>query len=182
MPLKTIYTIGHSNRAIEDFIAMLKSFNIALLADIRRFPASRKFPQFNKDTLTRSLQDSGIEYVHIEALGGRRPAHKDSVNTAWRLPAFRGYADYMQTDAFKEGADYLQKLASEKLTAYMCSEAVWWSCHRSLVSDYLKVRGWEVLHIMDIGKAKEHPYTGAAHIVDGKLSYRGDDLFGQATS
>jgi uncharacterized protein (DUF488 family) len=177
MPEKKIYTIGHSNRSIEELIAMLKSFDISMLADIRRFPASRKFPQFSKESLTESLNAENIGYIHIEALGGRRQPLKDSPNTNWRLPAFRGYADYMRTQAFHDGILELEKIAVANRTVFMCSEAVWWSCHRSLVSDYLKINGWTVMHIMNVSKAQEHPYTSAATIVDDKLSY-GGGLFG----
>ncbi len=168
---KRIYTIGHSNRTLEDFISILKSFNIELLVDIRMFPGSKKYPHFNKPELERSLAKENIRYLHLIDLGGRRKANKDSKNTAWRHPAFRAYADYMETENFQHGISKLVEAGLKYNTAYMCSEAVWWSCHRSLVSDYLKSIGWEVLHIMDVGKAKEHPYTSAARIIDGKLSY-----------
>jgi uncharacterized protein (DUF488 family) len=154
---------------------MLQSFEIQLLVDIRSLPGSRKFPQFNKEELEISLPAHHIEYFHLKELGGRRKTKKDSKNTAWRLPAFRGYADYMETKEFKDAIKVLEKLGKEKRTAYMCSEAVWWSCHRSLVSDFLKVNGWTVMHIMAIGKAEEHPYTSPAKIVDGKLSYTASD-------
>ena len=107
----------------------------------------------------------------MKELGGRRKANPDSKNTEWRHPAFRGYADYMETETFKEGMAALKKLALKQRTAYMCSEAVWWRCHRSMVSDYLKAAGWKVWHIMGIEKAEEHPYTAPARIVDGRLSY-----------
>ncbi len=168
---KTIWTIGHSTRALEEFVAMLNSFNIELVADIRSFPGSRKFPQFNKEALEISLPQNNLEYVHIKDLGGRRKANPDSKNTAWRHVAFRSYADFMETDAFKNGMQELEKIALKKRTAYMCSEAVWWRCHRSMVSDYLKLRGWKVMHIMAIEKATEHPYTAPARIVDGELNY-----------
>lgn len=154
---------------------MLQSFEIELLVDIRSLPGSRKFPQFNKEELEVSLPKHGIEYYHLKELGGRRKAKRDSKNTGWRLPAFRGYADYMETKDFKDAIKVLEKMAREKRTAYMCSEAVWWSCHRSLVSDYLKVHGWTVMHIMAVNKADEHPYTSPAKIVDGKLSYKASD-------
>lgn len=168
---KTIWTIGHSTRSFEEFGLMLHAFNIELVADIRSYPGSRKFPQFNKEALEIALPQTGIEYVHLKDLGGRRKVNPDSKNTAWRHAAFRGYADYMETSAFKEGIKELIKLALHQRTAYMCSEAVWWRCHRSLVSDYLKVHGWKVMHIMSAGKAEEHPYTAPAKIVNGKLTY-----------
>lgn len=167
----TIYTIGHSTRTIEEFLDLLKSFNIKILADIRSLPGSRKFPQFNQDELKISLEENGIEYVYISDLGGRRKANPDSKNTIWRNKSFQAYADYMETDSFQNGIDKLTSLAREKPTAMMCSEAVWWRCHRSMVSDFLKANGWEVLHIMSFGKATEHPYTSPARIVNGKVIY-----------
>lgn len=171
---KNIWTIGHSTRLLEEFVAMLHSFNIELIVDIRSYPGSRKFPQFNKEALEISLPQNNIEYIHLKNLGGRRKVKPDSKNTAWRHAAFRGYADYMETPAFKAGINELEILALKKRTAYMCSEAVWWRCHRSMVSDYLKVNGWKVMHIMGIGKEDEHPYTAPAKIVDGELSYEVD--------
>jgi uncharacterized protein (DUF488 family) len=167
----TIWTIGHSTHPLEEFIGMLHSFNIELVADIRSFPGSRKFPQYNKEALEVSLPQNSIQYVHLEKLGGRRKVKPGSKNTGWRHAAFRGYADYMETGAFKEGIIELEKIALKQRTAYMCSEAVWWRCHRSMVSDYLKVRGWKVMHIMGIGRDEEHPYTAPARIVNGELSY-----------
>jgi uncharacterized protein (DUF488 family) len=166
-----IWTIGHSTRTLEEFVDILHSFSIMQLVDVRHYPGSRKFPQFNKETLCRSLADLQIQYEHIELLGGRRKARPDSLNTAWRHPAFRGYADYMQTASFQEGILKLEQLADKARTAYMCSEAVWWRCHRSMISDFLKVKGWEVQHILDTGKSKEHPFTAPARIVDGQLVY-----------
>jgi len=168
---KIIWTIGHSTRSLEEFVAMLHSFKIELVADIRSYPGSRKFPQFNKEALEISLPQNNIEYIHLKSLGGRRKVNPDSKNTAWRHLAFRGYADYMETSAFKEGIKELEMVALKQRTAYMCSEAVWWRCHRSMVSDYLKVHGWKVMHIMGIGKEDEHPYTAPARIIDGELSY-----------
>ncbi len=171
MKTKEIWTIGHSVHPITEFIAMLISFKIDLLADIRSYPGSRHCPQFNKEVLENSLRDNGIEYIHLRDLGGRRRTHPDSQNTAWRNAAFRGYADYMETDEFKKAAARLEALASGKRVAFMCSEAVWWRCHRSLVSDYLKFNGWNVMHIMDVDKAQEHPYTKPADITQNTLSY-----------
>ncbi len=169
---KNIWTIGHSTRMIEHFISMLQSFNIELLGDIRSFPGSRRYPHFNKEVLAVSLPANGIKYIHLKELGGRRSPAPDSINTGWRNAAFRGYADYMQTNDFKKGIEQLEEIAASKRTTYMCSEAVWWRCHRSLVSDYLKLKGWIVYHIMEIGKAEEHTYTSPAKIVNGKLSYK----------
>jgi uncharacterized protein (DUF488 family) len=172
MSPKTIYTIGHSTYPEETFIEMLLSFNIEILADIRNYPGSKRYPQFNKENLEYILPQKNIRYLHFKDLGGRRKPRPDSINNAWRVEAFKGYADYMGTEEFRKAIDALQEIAIKNRTAYMCSEAVWWSCHRSLVSDYLKVKGWTVLHIMKRGKADEHPYTKAAKIENGELSYR----------
>jgi uncharacterized protein (DUF488 family) len=169
--VKEIWTIGHSTRSLEEFIGLLKCFSIKMIVDIRTFPGSKRYPHFNKEFLMHSLKDANIGYVHMVELGGRRKPNPDSTNTAWRNASFRGYADYMQTAAFAQAIVELEKLASENRLAYMCSEAVWWRCHRSLVSDYLKVRGWTVKHIMDIDKVTEHPYTSPAQAVQGKLFY-----------
>ena len=168
---KQIWTIGHSTRSQEEFIQLLQSFQIELLVDVRRYPGSRKYPHFNKEHMEVTLPQHQTEYLHLEDLGGRRKVNKDSKNMAWRLISFRGYADHMETSSFKEAAAQLQELASAKRVAYMCSEAVWWSCHRALISDYLKVRGWQVNHIMGTDNSPEHPYTKPARIIDGKLCY-----------
>jgi uncharacterized protein (DUF488 family) len=169
--MKRIWTIGHSTRSIDDFIAILKSFDIAVLADIRSMPGSNRYPHFNQPALDAALHNAGIRYIHMPDLGGRRKARPDSANTAWQNKAFMGYADYMETDQFKQAITTLQQIAEKEKVAYMCSEAVWWRCHRSLVSDYLKINGWTVMHIMDLGKATEHPYTSPARPVQGKLFY-----------
>jgi uncharacterized protein (DUF488 family) len=168
---KTIWTIGHSTRSFEEFLEMLHSFSIKLITDVRSYPGSRRFPQFNKEALEVSLPQGNIQYAHLKNLGGRRKANPDSKNTAWRHAAFRGYADYMETSGFKNGIKELTKNALQQRTAYMCSEAVWWRCHRSMISDYLRSQGWDVMHIMGIGKAELHSYTGPARIVNGKLNY-----------
>lgn len=168
---KTIWTIGHSTRTIETFLEMLSSFNIQLLADVRRFPGSRKYPHFNKDSLNTTLLKAGIKYVHFEALGGRRNVLSNSVSTGWHNKSFQGYADYMQTNEFKNAINLLKLEALKQRTVYMCSEAVWWRCHRSLISDYLKNKGWQVIHIMNINKSTEHPYTSVAKIIQGNLFY-----------
>lgn len=168
-----LWTIGHSTHAIEAFIAALTSFDIDTLVDVRSFPGSRRYPQFNKENLRAALAEANVEYLHFPELGGRRRAKPDSLNMAWRNEMFRGYADYMETNDFREGGARLLEVAGAHRTAIMCAEAVWWRCHRSLISDYLKAKGVEVTHIMGIGKAEPHPYTAAARIVKGELSYRG---------
>ena len=169
----SLWTIGHSTQPIEGLIQLLKSFEIAVLVDVRSFPGSRRYPQFNKETLSQSLAEAGIDYVHMPELGGRRRAKPDSVNMAWRNESFRAYADYMEKESFALGIERLLKIASEKPTAIMCAESLWWRCHRSLISDYLKAKGIEVTHILGAGKSEEHPFTSAAKIVNGHLSYRG---------
>lgn len=156
---QTIWTVGHSTRTIEEFIQILRSFDIEILADVRHYPGSRKFPHFNSELLKQSLQKNGIDYILLTELGGRRKPDPDSVNKAWRNESFRGYADYMGTEMFSKGIQELMKTAVQKRTAYMCSEAVWWRCHRALISDRLKETGWKVMHIMKKDSAIEHPYT-----------------------
>ena len=168
---KTIWTIGHSTRTLEEFVGMLQAFSITMLADVRHYPGSRKFPHFNKDELARSLPRAGIRYEHIERLGGRRKANSDANHTAWRHPAFKGYADYMQTESFLRGSERLADLAITEPTACMCSEALWWRCHRSMIADYLNVNGWLVLHILSLSKAAEHFFRVPATLVEGKLVY-----------
>lgn len=169
---KFIWTIGHSIHPFEEFLAMLNSLEVESVVDIRSYPGSRKFPQFNKEALNISLPHNNIKYIHLKNLGGRRKVSPDSKNVSWHNLAFRGYADYMETDAFKEGIKELERIALKLRVAYMCSEALWWRCHRSMVSDYLKVNGWKVMHIMGIGKETEHPYTEPARIVKGELTYK----------
>lgn len=174
---KIIWTIGHSTHPWNEFIEILQSFSIEILVDIRSYPGSKKYPQFNKDNMSKALPEADIKYMHMKDLGGRRKVKPDSVNTAWRHPAFRGYADYMEEEAFKVAIKELESVARKHRTAYMCSESLWWRCHRSLVSDYLKLQGWTVMHIMGKNKSQEHPFTQPAKIVGGKLSYADGGLF-----
>jgi uncharacterized protein (DUF488 family) len=166
-----IWTIGHSTRSLEEFLELLRFHRIQVLADVRQFPGSRRLPHFSQQPFSEALNRAGIEYVHFPELGGRRRPRPDSPNVAWRNEAFRGYADYMMSAPFRAGIDRLLKIADEKFTAIMCAEAVWWRCHRALIADYLKAAGHEVLHILGPGKTDEHPFTSAAKLVDGKLSY-----------
>ena len=174
--ISRIWTIGHSTRPIDIFISLLEENGIKLVADVRSLPGSRRYPQFNKETLAESLSEHRIRYEHFPELGGRRRAKKDSHNTAWRNASFRGYADYMETEEFRKGTERLLDLAS-KLgpAAIMCAEAVWWRCHRALISDYLKAQGAEIIHILDANKSELHPYTSAARIVNGALSYASEE-------
>ena len=169
----SLWTVGHSTLAIEDFIGLLQAFEIQVLVDVRSFPGSRRYPQFNKESLRSSLAAAEIEYLHLPELGGRRRARPDSLNIAWRNESFRGYADYMETPSFASGISKLLEYAANGRTAIMCAESLWWRCHRSLISDYLKANDVEVTHIMAEGKSEAHPFTSAARIVDEQLSYRG---------
>ena len=168
-----LWTIGHSTLPIDEFIATLKSFEIRTVVDVRSFPGSRRYPQYNKAQLRAELAEAKVQYLHYPKLGGRRRAKPDSLNMSWRNEMFRGYADHMETGDFHEGITDLLTTANLQRTTIMCAEAVWWRCHRSLISDYLKAKGIEVTHIMEIGKSESHPFTSAARIVDGQLSYHG---------
>jgi uncharacterized protein (DUF488 family) len=172
---ETIWTVGHSTRSIAEFLSVLQAHAIEAVADVRSLPGSRRFPHFDSEPLSQTLAEAGIEYKWIPALGGRRRTRSDSPNTAWRSKAFRGYADYMETDGFHAGIAELLTLACDKRTAVMCAEAVWWRCHRSLISDYLKAGDIRVVHLFDAAKTQEHPYTPAAQVRNGRLSYRGQD-------
>lgn len=155
---------------MEEFVRILTAHAIQLVADVRQFPGSRRYPQFNKEALAQSLAAHDITYVHLPELGGRRKPRPDSHNTAWRNEAFRGYADYMETPEFRDGVRRLMRLANEH-SAIMCAEAVWWRCHRALISDYLKAHKIEVCHIISEGKSEPHPFTSPARIIEGNLSY-----------
>src|SRR5918995_1063212 len=166
----TIWTIGHSTRSIEEFNQILTIHQIKTLVDVRTFPGSRRYPHFNKPELAEKLERIGIRYEHQPKLGGRRQARLNSKNTAWNNEGFRGYADHMETAEFQQGVEQLLELAQKQSTAVMCAEAVWWRCHRSLISDYLKAKGVKVVHILSEKKTEEHPYTPVARIVEGRLS------------
>jgi uncharacterized protein (DUF488 family) len=169
---RTLYTIGHSTHPIERFIELLSEHRIVLLADIRSFPSSRKWPQFNQPALKDSVESAGIAYRWFKRLGGRRHSVvKDSPHVAWEHPAFRSYADYMDTDDFAKGIDELTEIASRERTAIMCSEGLWWRCHRRLVSDKMTVLGWQVMHILPDGKLSEHALTDFARIENGRIIY-----------
>lgn len=169
--METIWTIGHSTRSLHEFLELLKAHSIELLVDVRSLPGSRKFPHFDKENLEIELPADGILYEHHTNLGGRRRARKDSKNIAWNNASFKGYADYMETPQFLEALESLKSSCQIKRTCIMCSEAVWWRCHRSMVADILKAQGWTVNHIMSLTKAKEHIYTAPAKLIDGKLTY-----------
>jgi uncharacterized protein (DUF488 family) len=176
MTQRTLHTVGHSTRSFDEFVALLKSHDVAAVADVRRYPRSRKFPHFNDDELAAVLPRSGLRYVPIKSLGGRRRAAKDSVNTGWTSEGFRGYADYMQTPAFEAGIDELAELASGAPTVIMCAEAVPWRCHRSLIADAMLVRGWKVLDIMSPTVANPHKLTAFARVEGTAITYpKGSD-------
>lgn len=179
LDIKTIWTIGHSTLTLKELVERLHSFQIKMLVDIRSFPHSRHNPQFNTESLEITMPENNIQYVHLKELGGRRKPNPDSKNTSWHHIAFRSYADYMETEEFKNAIKVLEQIGLKNRTAYMCSEAVWWRCHRRMVSDYLKVHGWKVMHIMELNKAEEHPFNTPAHVVKGELSYWPEDLFNQ---
>lgn len=167
-------TIGHSNRPLADFVAMLQAHGVETLADVRTVPKSRFNPQFNRDALPDSLAAAGIRYVHLPALGGLRHPRKDSTNTGWRNDSFRGYADYMQTDDFARGLDEL--LALTGTVAIMCAEAVPWRCHRSMIADALTARGIPVWHIMSEQKKNPHKLTSFARVDGTRVTYPAETL------
>lgn len=167
----TLWTVGHSTRALIDFIALLQAHGIRRLVDVRTVPRSRHNPQFNQDSLPASLQPAGIEYVHMPSLGGLRHARRDSTNTAWRNASFRGYADYMQTPEFEQALEELIRLAQEQPTAIMCAEAVPWRCHRSLIADALVARGVNAEEIATKTSALPHTLTAWARVVGNRVTY-----------
>lgn len=169
----TLWTVGHSTQPVASFVGALRAHEIELLVDVRRFPMSRRLPHFNTGALATALARAGIDYVHREALGGRRAPRKDSRNTAWQNAGFRGYADYMQTAPFEDAAAWLIDEAARERVAIMCAERLWWQCHRGLIADYVKACGHDVIHIMSADRSETHPYTSAARIVNGVLSYEG---------
>jgi uncharacterized protein (DUF488 family) len=168
-----IWTIGHSSRSFDELLALLDEFDVQAIADVRRHPGSRRQPWFGREALEKSLPEHDLTYRWMPALGGRRRPRPDSPNTAWRNESFRGYADHTQSTEFADGLAVLLELAREQRTALMCAEVLWWRCHRALISDVLKVRGIEVVHILGEHKTTVHPYTSAATVVDGRLSYAG---------
>ena len=169
----SIWTVGHSTHSAEKFNQILKAHEISVLVDVRSFPGSRRYPQFNKEELEQSLAKISIQYLHSPALGGRRKPNPQSKNIAWKNASFRAYADHLESAEFEQGIVELLKIAQGQRTAVMCAEAVWWRCHRSLIADYLRAKGWEVVHIADGVRTELHPYTSAAKIVEGRLSYEG---------
>ena len=170
-PEGAIFTVGHSTLLIERFIALLHIYGIKCLADIRTLPRSRHNPQFNGDALGLALKPKNIDYVPLPALGGLRRARKDSPNTGWRNTSFRGYADYMQTEAFEEGLATLIHMSRQKCTAIMCAEAAPWRCHRSLVADALSVRGIPAVEILSESSHRMHKLTPFARVEGDQITY-----------
>jgi uncharacterized protein (DUF488 family) len=167
-----VFTMGFSNRTWDDTTGILKRQHIQRLVDIRTLPGSRRTPQFNLENLQEKLPESGIEYIHMKSLGGLRKPTKDStVNAAWRNDGFRGYADYMQSPAFAESLEALIRLMKQKRTVYVCTEAVFWRCHRQLVSDALQIRGYRIGHILGPGKVQAHTLTPFARVEDLRITY-----------
>ncbi len=170
-----IWTIGHSTLALEDFIGLLQTHGVQTVADVRRFPGSRRYPHFNAGPLAAGLGAVGLSYAALPELGGRREPRPDSSNTVWRNRSFQGYADYMETPEFETALAHLMDTARRAPTAVMCAEAVWWRCHRALIADTLTAQGVEVRHILSRTKTEVHPYTAAARLLNGRLSYAGGE-------
>jgi len=173
-PEGAIFTLGHSTLPIERFVAVLQAYGIERLADIRTIPRSRHNPQFNDTALANSLTAQHVEYLHIRALGGLRRARKDSPNTGWRNEAFRGFADYMQTEEFEAALESLIRMRRDKRVAIMCAEAVPWRCHRSLVADALGIRGVPVVEILSQSSCRMHRLTPFARVEDVRITYPPD--------
>jgi uncharacterized protein (DUF488 family) len=167
-----LWTVGHSTHSLDAFVGLLEAHQIAQVADIRTVPRSRRSPQFDTDALAVSLPERGVAYVHLARLGGWRHASSDSPNDAWRNVSFRGYADYAMGEAFADGFAQLRRLAAARRTAMMCSEALWWRCHRRLVADRLVVAGDTVCHIGSDGRVSAHELTSFALVGhDGRITY-----------
>ena len=172
----TVFTVGHSTRSIEEFVHLLKAHGIQRVIDVRSIPRSRHNPQFGQDQLPAALRRFGIDYSHLPGLGGRRHARRDSTNTGWRNVSFRGYADYMETPAFKESLNRCIAFAHEERVALMCAEAVPWRCHRSLIADALLTRGVEVRDITSAMHARRHALTPWARMRGVDVTYPAADF------
>jgi uncharacterized protein (DUF488 family) len=170
--MAVLHTLGHSTHAIEDFLGLLGQHQIALLVDVRSYPSSKRWPHFNQEALRESVERAGIGYSWLKGLGGRRRLAAESINDGWEHSAFRAYADYIATAEGQAGLSELIELAGAKRTAIMCSEGLWWQCHRRIISDYMTVRGSEIVHIMPDGKPVPHRLTPFASERDGIIEYR----------
>lgn len=167
----TIWTVGHSIRSADEFVRVLQAHGIELVADVRRFPGSRRHPQFGSEALAQRLSADGIDYAWLARLGGRRRGDAGPQQMGWRNPSFRAYAAYTWTEEFADGLHELLHVAQGKRTTVMCSELLWWRCHRALIADVLRFLGVQVIHILDEGSGTPHPFTSPARIVEGELSY-----------
>ena len=175
--MSAIFTIGHSTHGSEEFLKLLRSQGIEAVADVRRYPSSRRHPHFNAGSLAEALPREGIDYVELgEALGGRRTPRPDTPNMGWRVAGFRGYADHMESAEFRSALAELEDLARERRAAFMCAEGPWWRCHRQLIADALLARGWEVQHVMPDGRLEEHRLTPFAVVEGDAVTYPGASL------
>jgi len=172
----TIYTVGHSTRALEEFLSLLRHHRIEVLVDIRTYPSSRRFPHFNQAALMDSLAEEGIDYLWLKELGGRRhgPPAEGSANPGLRSPGFRNYADHMLSAEFRATVAQLRQTASACRLALMCAERLYWRCHRRLLCDYLTAQGDQMLHIESVDRLLPHRLTPGAHVADGQVSYPGE--------
>ena len=167
----TAWTIGHSTRSADEFVRVLQAHRIEVVADVRRFPGSRRHPQFGSAALAGRLAADGIDYAWLARLGGRRRGEPAEEHLGWRNPSFRSYAAYTWTEEFAHGLEELLHVAQGARTAVMCSELLWWRCHRALIADVLRLLGLEVIHILGPEAGTVHPYTSPARIVEGELTY-----------
>ena len=175
-PPSRIWTVGHSNKTLDEFLGILKAHSVGRVIDVRRYPASRKWPHFNAGSLERSLREAGIDYAAAPEMGGRRKARPDSPHAAWRVEAFRGYADFMDTTEFAAGLDRVLALAAERPSALMCAEALPWRCHRSLIADALLARGWTVFEILSGNEARSRKLPDFARLDGTRVIYDGGVL------
>ncbi|HYK42427.1 MAG TPA: DUF488 domain-containing protein [Thermoanaerobaculia bacterium] len=169
--LNRIATVGHSNRPLDDFLRIVRAHGVGRIADVRRYPTSRRWPHFSAVSLAESLPAAGIDYEPMPELGGRRKARPDSPHTAWRVEAFRGYADFMDTPEFRDALARLEELARARFTAVMCAEALPWRCHRSLIADSLLARGWQVLEILSEREARPRVLPDFARLDGDRVVY-----------
>lgn len=167
----SVFTIGHSTRQFAEFVALLRENDVAAIADVRRFPGSRRHPEYGRDALSAALAAHGLGYCWLPELGGRRRTRPDSPNTAWRSPAFRGYAGHMTSDEFRSGYRRLVAFCAAQPMALMCAELLWWRCHRALIADALVADGVAVVHILGAGKTAAHELRPPARLADGHLVY-----------
>ena len=175
--MSEIFTIGHSTHRPEEFLKLLRGHRIEAIADVRRWPSSRRLPHFNAGSLAEALPREAIAYVQLgDALGGRRRPRPDTPNTGWRVAGFRGYADHMESAEFRSALAELEDLGRERRTAFMCAEGPWWRCHRQLIADALLARGWDVQHVMPDGRLEQHRLTPFAIVEGEAVTYPGASL------